>query len=265
MNRVRDFYNQDPEVEWRRLDENRTEFAVTLKALSDVLPAAPAAILDIGGGPGRYAIALAQQGYTVTLADLAEANLAFAQQAVERAGAAVSEFLVADARDLSMFTSESFDGVLLLGPLYHLLEEADRQAALAESRRVLKTGGVIAAAFLCRFAPLRFAAQRLPEWITHNADRMERILTTGRDDEPKTFTHAYLSRPEEIEPVMRAAGFEMCLLVGCEGVTAGHAEAVNRSSGSVWEQWVDLNYRLGRDPAMHGASDHLLYMGRKTV
>ena len=265
MSRVRDFYNQDPEVEWRRLDEYRTEFAVTLKALDDFLPPAPASLLDIGGGPGRYAIALAQQGYTVTLADLAEANLAFARQAVERAGVAVSEYLVADARDLSMLGSESFDGVLLLGPLYHLLEASDRLAALAESRRVLKTGGVIAAAFLCRFAPLRFAAQRLPEWVTHNADRMERILATGRDDEPKTFTHAYLSRPEEIEPLMRSAGIEMRALLGCEGITAGHAEAVNRLTGPLWEQWVNLNYRLGRDPEMLGASDHLLYVGHKTA
>ena len=138
-------------------------------------------------------------------------------------------------------------------------------AALAESRRVLKTGGIIAAAFLCRFAPLRFAAQRLPEWIVHNAERMERILTTGRDDQPKTFTHAYLSRPEEVEPFMQSAGFEMCALIGCEGITAGHAEAVNHLTGPLWEQWVNLNYRMGRDPAMHGASDHLLYIGRKTA
>jgi hypothetical protein len=26
---------------------------------------------------------------------------------------------------------------------------------------------------------------------------------------------------------------------------------------------VDLNYRLGHEPSLHGAADHLLYVGRK--
>ena len=46
---------------------HRTEFAVTKRALADYLPPPPARILDCGGGPGYYAIALTQQGYEVTL------------------------------------------------------------------------------------------------------------------------------------------------------------------------------------------------------
>ena len=52
------------------MERHRTEFAVTLRALDEHLPPPPAHILDCGGGPGRYAIALAQRGYTVTLFDL---------------------------------------------------------------------------------------------------------------------------------------------------------------------------------------------------
>jgi len=57
-NRVESYYNLHTEQEWQPLDQHRTEFAVTMKALEEYLPPAPCSIIDIGGGPGRYAIAL---------------------------------------------------------------------------------------------------------------------------------------------------------------------------------------------------------------
>ncbi len=59
MNEIEAFYDENAQYEWERLERHRTEFAVTLRALKDYLPPAPAKILDVGGGPGRYAIALA--------------------------------------------------------------------------------------------------------------------------------------------------------------------------------------------------------------
>src|SRR5688572_10040383 len=71
--------------EWERTHTNCMEFAVTLRAVREHAPRPPGAVLDIGGGPGRYAIALAEQGYDVTLFDLSTGCLAFAQQqAAER-------------------------------------------------------------------------------------------------------------------------------------------------------------------------------------
>jgi hypothetical protein len=56
---VESLYDNRPEYEWKRLDRHRTEFAVTLRAMVDYMPPAPASVLDIGGEPGRYAIASA--------------------------------------------------------------------------------------------------------------------------------------------------------------------------------------------------------------
>ena len=58
MSQVESHYDSDPKDEWSRLEEHRTEFAVTMLALHEYLPSPPASILDVGGGPGRYAIAL---------------------------------------------------------------------------------------------------------------------------------------------------------------------------------------------------------------
>ncbi|VAW42734.1 hypothetical protein MNBD_CHLOROFLEXI01-842, partial [hydrothermal vent metagenome] len=38
MNPVEQFYDADSEREWQRLDEHRTEFGVTMRALADYLP-----------------------------------------------------------------------------------------------------------------------------------------------------------------------------------------------------------------------------------
>jgi hypothetical protein len=42
-------------------------------------------------------------------------------------------------------------------------------------------------------------------------------------------------------------------------------ELVNELEGEEWEAWVDLNYELGQEPALYGASDHLLYVGEKPI
>ena len=72
---IRDYYDSQCELEWKRLENHRTEFALTIRALDRYLPSPPARLLDCGGGPGRYAIELAKRGYKVTLFDLSAAQL----------------------------------------------------------------------------------------------------------------------------------------------------------------------------------------------
>ncbi len=265
MGDVKEFYDQNAEAEWARLDRHRTEFAVTLRALGEFLPGPPASILDIGGGPGRYAIALALRGYTVTLTDLSEASLALAREKAHAAGAVLERILPANALDLSAIPSFAYDGVLLTGPLYHLLTEEERLQAVKEARRVLRQDGIIFAAFITRFALLRYSARDYPEWVTENWEYIERLLKTGVHDRTDRFTSAYFAHPGEIVPFMEAAGFTTMRVIGCEGIVAGHEEKVNTLSGEDWERWVDLNYRLGQDPSLYGAADHLLYIGRKAT
>ncbi|MBN1878218.1 MAG: hypothetical protein JXA33_28625 [Anaerolineae bacterium] len=64
------FYDEFAPKEWERLEQYRTEFAVSLKVINEFLPKSPCSVLDVGGGPGRYAIELARQGYSVTLLDI---------------------------------------------------------------------------------------------------------------------------------------------------------------------------------------------------
>jgi S-adenosylmethionine-dependent methyltransferase len=265
MSNVQTYYDRNAVTEWERLERHRTEFAVTMRALGEFLPLSPAAVLDVGGGPGRYAIALAAQGYQVTLTDISEANLALAQEKARAAGVTLRQVVPANALTLPALATAVYDAVLLLGPLYHLLTAVERQQAVDEARRVLRENGLLFAAFITRFAPLRDAAQGHPDWLADNWSYAQRMLETGVHDQAQGFTNAYFAHPEEITPVMEAAGFATLALIGCEGLVAGHEEKVNALQGEAWQRWVDLNYRLGREPSLHGAADHLLYVGRKVA
>src|SRR5690242_16897048 len=126
MNEVEQFYNQDEHDEWARFERHRTEFAINLRALAEFLPPAPAQILDVGGGPGRYAIELTKQGYAVTLVDLAQGNLERARANALAAGVTLANIQHGNALHLSRFADSTYDAVLLMGPLYHLFTEQDR-------------------------------------------------------------------------------------------------------------------------------------------
>jgi S-adenosylmethionine-dependent methyltransferase len=216
-------------------------------------------VIDIGGGPGRYALALAEQGYGVTLVDLAEGNLAFAREKARETGLRLEGIFPKNALDLSSFPAESFDAALLMGPLYHLWLESERLQVLREARRLLKPGGIIFASFISRFAPLRDALAK-----GYELTAAEKLLKTGVNvGETDGFTDAYFAHPEEIVPLGEAAGFKTLLRLGCEGIVSGHEAYVNSLTGNDFELWADLNYRIGKDPTAIGASDHILYLGRK--
>src|SRR4051794_19864239 len=103
------------------------------------LPPPPARVLDIGGGAGVHAAWLADDGYRVHLVDPVPLHV---QQAAEHGGFSAA---LGDARELAE-DDDTADATLLLGPLYHLTEAAERLRALREAKRVTVPGGPVAAA-----------------------------------------------------------------------------------------------------------------------
>ncbi len=265
---VRQLYRSDPEREWLRLERHRTEFAVTLRAFEAYMPPAPARVLDCGGGPGRYAITLAQQGYEVTLFDLSPELLNWAREQSAELGVTLSGFEQGTATDLSRFPDASFDVVLLMGPLYHLLDEAERCRALAEAYRVLRPGGVVFVAFITRYAAHRYAAAHIP-MDPLSAEQREAyrstwetgILHPPSEGLPGFF--AYMAHPTEVKPLCRGAGFEVLSVLGVEGLVSMLETEVNALEGDAWDFWVDLNYQVASDPSVHGVVEHLLAVCRK--
>jgi len=263
---IQALYRRDAGHEWDRIERHRTEFAVSLRAMEAHLPPPPAAILDCGGGPGRYAITLAQRGYDVTLFDLSPDLLAMARKNAIEAGVTLAGFEQGTATDLSRYADGQFDAVLLMGPLYHLLDEPDRQRALAEATRVVRPGGPVFAAFISRYAAHLDGVRRYPEEVIDHPEIYDLIEETGllppREDGQTAFV-AYFAHPNEVAPLCKSAGLDVLTVLGVEGVASAREESINTLTGDAWERWVDINYRIAHDPSIHGGVEHLLAVCRR--
>lgn len=120
----------------------QVEFITTMKYVEKYLRPGMH-ILEIGAGTGRYSHALARQGYRVDAVELVESNIAIFRQNTQP-GEDI-RILQGDARNLGDLGI--YDITLLLGPMYHLFTQEDKEQALREAVRVTKPGGVIFTAY----------------------------------------------------------------------------------------------------------------------
>lgn len=261
---MREHYDRGAEL--GRLAESfgRLEFERTKEIILRHLPPPPAVVADIGGGPGRYTLWLAQLGYQVVHRDLMPLHVEQLRQAA--GGNPHIETAVADVRQLDI-ASESADAVLLLGPLYHLDRRRHRVQALAETRRAVRPGGPVFAAAVSRWAPRMdgILRSRLYQKIPGVEAELAGIERTGRLPafQPGSFC-GYTHRPGQLRAELAASGFEVLDLVGVEGPAYLLDDLAERLADDEAKRVVLETARaLERVPELLGIGPHLLATGRK--
>jgi SAM-dependent methyltransferase len=264
---VRAHYERDAS-ERDRLKEGPgvLEFLRTQELLARHLPSPPARVLDVGGAAGVHALALAERGYEVDLVDPVALHVRQARAASASAAAPLRSAEIGDARELSA-ADGSIDAVLMLGPLYHLVERAERLVALREAHRVLRPGGVLAAAVISRVASTADGlALGLLEEVGFEAI-VERDLNYGRhvvpEGRPELFTTTHFHWPEEACDELREAGFAVAEAFAIEGmapwitdVPAWLADPARR------ERLLRAIRRVESVPGLLAASPHILVTAR---
>ena len=257
---IRTYYESGVELDRVTKGYSRIEFARTKELLERHLPAPPARVLDVGGGPGAYAEWLAELGYDVRLVDPVAVHVAHAS----RRSSGRFDARLGDARRLDE-ADASYDAVLLLGPLYHLVDRADRVRALGEARRVVRPGGIVAAAAISRFASL------LDGLLSgHLRDEegwrvVQRDLAEGTHfsppDRPALFTTAYFHRVEELRDEVEEAGLAVEAVYGVEG--PGWLLEEKLDDELVRDDVIRVARALERESTALGASAHLLAIGAR--
>lgn len=242
------------------------ERARTMDILARHLPAPPARILDVGGGPGVYSVWLASRGYDVRLFDPVPLHVEQARAAAASSGVGL-DAVVGDARSLPDADS-SAEAVLLMGPLYHLTERADRVAALAEGRRVLRNGGVLAAVGISRYASLLDGLSRRLVDDPDFREILDRDLRDGQHRNPTDrldyFTTAYFHQPEELLAEAAEAGLDDARLLSIEGPAWLLPDIESRADDpGHWAIVMDLLRRVEADSALTPVSAHLMLIARR--
>ena len=247
-------------------DAGVLERARTMDLLSRHLPPPPARVLDVGGGPGAYAVWLAGRGYDVRLLDPVPLHVEQAREAARENGVTL-DAAIGDARRLEE-ADGSADAVLLMGPLYHLTERVDRVAALAEARRVLRPGGVVIAIGISRYASL--LAGLLHRLVDDPAFRaiLERDLSDGQHRNPtdrlEYFTTAYFHKVEHLAAEAEEAGLGMAAVFAVEGPAWLLADVEARAGDTEhWRILMDLLRQVEAVPALLAASAHLMLVARR--
>src|SRR5215213_10347328 len=195
----------------------RLEYLRTRELLARYLPPAPATVLDVGGGAGVYALPLAREGYWVHLIDPVGLHVDQAREASAlQRDAPLASAEVGDARRLA-WDDDCVEAVLLLGPLYHLSSREERLRALREAYRIIRPGGVIAAAAISRFASTYDGLLRgfledpgFEEIVERDVREGQHRNPTGRAE---WFTTAYFHHPEELRDEVIEVGFRVEALV----------------------------------------------------
>lgn len=189
---VAQLYGSIAEYEETRLATHPMEREITLRTIRHWLDAMSSTagdsarhrrILDVGGGPGKLAFILADQGHHVDLLDLSPDLVQLARNEQSRlvleGSKSLASIAVGNALDLSSMSlhEASYDAVLLLGPLYHLLDETERKQAVENALHLAKPAtGLVFCAFVSIEAHLRDLAMREPARVVQQKGFYDRYV-----------------------------------------------------------------------------------------
>src|SRR5262245_180574 len=235
------------------------ELLRTKVLLSRFLPP-KAEILDVGGASGVYATWLMEEGHAVKLVDPVPRHVKTAHDNGVHA-------VQGDARALDE-PDDSRDAVLLRGPLYHLLTRDERVQALNEAKRV--TRDLVIGAVISRWAPMYEGMLKgivdSPGFLPMLRDDLATGTRRATQHIPYGFTTCYFHRPEEIVAEVADAGLELVDLLPVEGIAHWIPDVAERLADPDKRAVVlELIERTEREPAILGATAHLLVVARKTA
>ena len=263
-NRIKKYYDDSVEIEWSRLDRHPFEFEITKRHIDEFITC-KSKIADIGGGPGKYSFYFAEKKHEVTLVDLSPKNIEFANQKQKELGITLQNTYVGNAINLSFLESESFDVVLCMGPLYHLVNEEDRIKVVQECKRIVKKNGIIVFSFITAMAQtislLKRNSDKIDEWYDH----LNKNIETGINDPDfdTGFTEAYFIHPFQIEPFINKNNLELLKLAGAEGFSNQSEEVLLKLPKDKLEKWIDFNYKYSEDKSILGANQHIISVVKK--
>jgi ubiquinone/menaquinone biosynthesis C-methylase UbiE len=260
------FYSEYDE-ENRLQDHYSLERIRTQEIISRFLKSSKLKVLDIGGAAGVYSFWLASLGHEVDLIDLVPMHIEQAALTEKKTGIKLSSIRVGDACKLP-YNDNCYDVVLLMGPLYHILEKDIRLCALQESKRVLKLNGILFSTAISRFASLldglkydRMMDNEFIKIVNGDLENGQHINKTGK---PEYFTTAFFHHPEELKKEIEESGLILKSLLTVEGLGSCIPNIKERLINESFRNYLlEGICKTEEEPSIIGIGSHLMAIANK--
>ena len=251
MENITNFYESyDEESRLLRDKAHLPEYLTTIRYF-DRLFLPGSSILDACAGTGRYSFYLANKGHVVTTCDLVEHHVNIIKSKPE--ATMLHEISVCNVLDLSRFDENSFDAVLCMGAMYHLLSDKEKMQAIQECTKVCKPGGLVVLSYLNYFAVVAAELQK-------GLGNLEEVLAAFEDGSDCLWK---ATTPAKMEGYATEARLEILHNIGTDGISFILAEKVNAATDEAFDRWMEYIYKHCEEPGIVGYSTHGLLIGRK--
>lgn len=207
-------------------------------------------ILDVGAGTGAYSVKLAEEGYDVSAIELVKHNL----MTLKAKNSRVKAYL-GNATNLSMFKDNSFDMVLLFGPLYHLIKKEDKLKALKEAKRVVKnTGYILVSYYMNEYAIIThgFKDNTIIDAIKNNEVDANFHVT------PKETDLYSMVRLEDIDELNAISGLKRIKILAQDGPSDYIRKVINKMDEETFNIYIKYHLKTCEKKELLGASSHVL-------
>lgn len=256
MNSVIEYYNNYDE-DGRLLKKNRLpEYLTTMKYIEKYLTP-NSKIIEIGAGTGRYSLELADMGYDITAVELVPHNIEIMKKKVKpNHNIKIYE---GNACNLSFIESDTYDIVLLLGPMYHLFTDEDKHRAISEAIRVAKRGGVIYASYCnndtCMYK--MFYKKRILNYLDSGLIREDYHAVSS----PNMVFELY--RKPDIDELMKSHNVKRLHFVGVDMLSYLYSNKLNMLNKREFDEYMKFLSTICEREDMVGFSIHMLDIFKK--
>ncbi len=249
---LHEYYNNCDEAQRLSMDNaHKIEYITTMHFLMKHLPP-KCSVLDCCAGCGIYAFPLAKAGYMVTASDLIGKHVDIINSSRERE--LLEDVYIGDVQDMSRFEDGCFDAVLCLGALYHLQTTEEREKAVSECLRVLKSGGIFAFSYINRNACFINHFKKAPAQV-------EGTLRLLDDDGGRVIF--YDMDFGEVDKLMSKFDAEKVVDVGTDGLIYVLYDEINNLNNEQFNNYMKYQLATCDQPSIIGHSMHGLWIGRK--
>jgi ubiquinone/menaquinone biosynthesis C-methylase UbiE len=262
------YYDSYAEKEWNRFSQSAAD-RLSLSIHNHYLRqfAKPGSrVLEVGAGPGRFTMTLAELGCRVVVADISDVQLNLHRKYASELDfeSAVENRLCLDVCDMGVLDTESFDLVLCYGgPISYVFDQAE--VALQECVRVCRPRGLLLFGVMSLWGAVHsFLSGVLEVPVGSN----QKITETGDltpENWEETNHRCHMFRAAEFQDLATEVGIRILKMSASNCISTNHDDCLAGldDESEEWKELLRMELEACQEPGCLDMGTHIILIGEK--